>query len=734
MLWAIAVRCGTAAYHIYQLQQVDRQVQQLVAAPPQPASKSAEGVHPVHSTTASAEDGAATPQSLLSETDDPMVVHLFIQPRWPLAPSLSPACTEVETMLRLLSVPYAVHEVHVLRVDAPVAQSTDPAYDYAPEAPLDSSSSSSRASSDEEEDRGPGHSHHHHCHRDGDMKSSSILFHREQRRRHRRRPSALVQSLTRPAFSTIVRQSAADFLRRWLPRGKLPSDLKAAYPLPFLIADGRVLTGSCAELREQLAVVRPSIFRSPAALPFMPLCSTDTPSPLSESAAVTQAVEKTVQYALRLLYHVGLVLDGAAVYCNYAVAILPGYHRLDLLQTQYWAMRCWVALPFFSRIKADALQMLQAYDVGRLSPVQLQQRLHCDIVSLEQLLLSSAAPDKDAEGLSAVQFLLGPTPGPADCALYSYLLPILRLSPAEVTQLGNPNYTYLHQSKIFRCYLARMTAAAFPDLVSLLPPVVPHGWSSQRRGACNWLSKAQPYRTPLHQLMHWLRWKGQDGRLFLQLRLQPLQQQVRHSVKQQMQKLGQWRRQFLEWCSGDKWYRSRWWSSQRQHWLSAPLQTPHYSEGQWHRHWRCRRSTTKTSYTAAVTAASASASTSKGASVLREDGSTDSSSAGESCYLAEEDISGLRQTPCDDTRSVQSHQSSPSVTVKLRHSAASSSGAELLQQYRHRGEEAEEEQQSREHSTTPNRCGSCKKSAAPLLPNEAALPLIYKHRPPPSTM
>ncbi|CAD2219801.1 hypothetical protein AGDE_14371 [Angomonas deanei] len=41
-------------------------------------------------------------------------VHLFIQPRWRLSPSIGPACTQLEAFLRLHKIPYTVHVVNVL--------------------------------------------------------------------------------------------------------------------------------------------------------------------------------------------------------------------------------------------------------------------------------------------------------------------------------------------------------------------------------------------------------------------------------------------------------------------------------------------------------------------------------------------------------------------------------------------------------------------------------------------
>lgn len=475
-------------------------------------------------------------------------VHLFIQPRWALAPSVSPPCTKWETFLRLHRVPYAVHEVHVLRSDPPQAQATDVPQQLQQDSHASRTASTSSQQSrrhakegaasavDEgREDVGEAETEGHSAGEEAALEGGSF---------------AAVLTETSKAQRAMHRAERA--LRRVVPPELLPSHLRTQYPIPFLVVDGQVLRGSFADVVGQLtargligAVWSP---RESAASPRANITDVDaelagaaeasasgfaatsaSASMLSteEQRAVGQAVERTAEYTLRVLYDVGLVLEGTSVFSHYVAQAWRGREYGDLFQVRGWFVHAWLALPFLSVLKAGAERGLAAHELGGLTREQLYESLQSDLMSLEQLLVASASPapsrrpsaqgspshvsdprggggatpspspvppspekrfrhgergdgtaagaaDEEAEPVE-VAYLLGREPGPQDCALYAYLLPILRLTPHDIACINNPNFDYIYESAVFHAFVQRMTAEAFPDLEALLHPPRPTG-------------------------------------------------------------------------------------------------------------------------------------------------------------------------------------------------------------------------------------------------------------------
>ncbi|KPA79247.1 hypothetical protein ABB37_05726 [Leptomonas pyrrhocoris] len=384
------------------------------------------------------------------------VVHFFIQPRWALAPSLSPTCTKWEAFLRLHRISYVVHEVHVLRSDQPQAQSTDVPQQI--QDVVDRQQHDGRHGGDDDED------------------TAAVAEAR-----------AFANVLTETGATHKMWGRVRAELHRVLPAGLLPGDPRTQYSLPFIMVGGTVLKGSFNEVMAELT--RRGLVRSlrqarrdggDGGAGTVAAGSSSPYSP-EEQLAIGQAVERTAEYTLRLLYEVGLLLEGSAVFSHYAAQLWSGHRYWDLFQVRRWFVYAWLAIPFLSALKADVSKRLLAQELGGLTREQLYRSLQSDLVSLEQLLVSSAETmldRRDTEGkekekedkATEVHFLLGREPGPQDCALYAYLLPILRLTPRDIAHIHNPNFAYIYDSRIFRSFVDRMSREAFPDLDVLLNP------------------------------------------------------------------------------------------------------------------------------------------------------------------------------------------------------------------------------------------------------------------------
>ncbi|KPI89194.1 hypothetical protein ABL78_1687 [Leptomonas seymouri] len=374
------------------------------------------------------------------------MVHLFIQPRWALAPSLSPACTRWETFLRLHRISYALHEVHVLRTDQPQTQSTE-----VPQQ-IQRVVDRQQQGNDDGEDSAA-------------VKEARVF----------------ADMLTETSAAHKLWERVRAGLRRVLFAGMLPRDLRAQYSLPFIVVGGTVLKGSFNDMVAELM--------SRGLVPSLPQEKQGgdegdrgshgaPPCSPEEQRAIGQAIERTAEYTLRLLYEVGLLLEGSAVFSHYAAQLWSGHRYWDVFQMRRWCVYAWLAVPLLSALKADVERGLRAHELGGLTREQLYRSLQSDLLSLEQLLVSSAVVTPGREGATKegtgkameVHFLLGREPGPQDCALYAYLLPILRLSPRDIAYIQNPNFTYIYESRVFRGFVDRMSREAFPDLDALLRP------------------------------------------------------------------------------------------------------------------------------------------------------------------------------------------------------------------------------------------------------------------------
>lgn len=171
-----------------------------------------------------------------------------------------------------------------------------------------------------------------------------------------------------------------------------------------------------------------------------------------EDRAMAQAIERSLGFNLRMQYNLGMLQDAPSVYSRYAA---------QAIGVPAWAVRTYLSLPFLSSMKRDLYRGLRAHDLGALTTAQRHATFRQDIESLEALLRNEGGTRP---------YLFGAQPTLQDCAIYAYLMPIMRLTATDMEKV-NENFRYIAHSRVLRDFVSRVTAAAFPDFDRMVQQV-----------------------------------------------------------------------------------------------------------------------------------------------------------------------------------------------------------------------------------------------------------------------